>query len=90
MIQNRRLDCTLLPQFTTPDVCTVYLEKQNTLIISAYLDILLDVWPDVLDDAILFALEKGYKIVIGADSNAHSELWGCEEANERPGTELAG
>ena len=83
-VRDSKLDCTLLPQFTNPDVCTVLMEKQNILLISVYMDILLKpVWPDLLDDAVLYATGRGFKVVIGTDSNAHSTLWGSPETNER-------
>ena len=83
LIKNFKIDCTMLPQYTNPDICTVLLEGQNTMIISAYLDINLDVWPDILDDAVLYAINKGFRILIGSDSNAHSPLWGSDDSNQR-------
>lgn len=83
LIKNYKIDCTLLPQYTNRDICSVLLEGQNTILISAYLDILLDAWPDILDDVVLYAINKGFRILIGSDSNAHSALWGSNETNER-------
>ena len=83
LIKNNAIDATLLPQFTTPDVCTVLIEKENIILISAYHDINLDAWWDTLDDAITYAANKSYRVLLGSDTNAHSLLWESDLPNER-------
>ena len=59
--------------------CAVALMKiggQNTVVVSLYLDIKSSVQPDWLDDLMAMIDKKGYPVIIGVDSNAHSSLFG--------------
>ena len=65
--------------------CAVGLLKLDgvlTLIVSTYLDIKKDVVPTWLDDIVEYAKKRGYALLIGMDSNAHSVLFG-PESNSR-------
>ena len=54
----------------------------NIIVASIYLDINLDVYPLWLDEVCRYAYSKKYGIIIGADSNAHSLLFG-PDSNRR-------
>ena len=48
----------------------------RTVLVSLYLDIKLDVQPDWLDGLMRMIDDKGYPVIIGVDSNAHSSMYG--------------
>ena len=60
--------------------------KEKVLIASIYLDITLSTVQTWLTDLVDFATNKGYPLLLGMDSNAHSVLYG-HETNQR-GEEL--
>ena len=64
----------------------VTLEGKKTVIISVYLDITQDPVPDYLTKAINYCKQKRFSILIGMDSNAHSDIWGFR--NNKRGNEL--
>ena len=64
----------------------VTLEGKKTVIISTYLDITQDPVPEYLVKAIDYCKQKRFSILIGMDSNAHSDIWG--HTNNRRGNEL--
>ena len=64
----------------------VTLEGKRTVIISVYLDITQDPVPEYLAKAITYCKQKRFSILIGIDSNAHSDIWG--HSNNRRGNEL--
>ena len=53
----------------------VTLEGKKTVIISTYLDITQDPVPEYLVKAINYCKQKRFSILIGMDSNAHSDIW---------------
>ena len=55
--------------------------RKQTALISAYLDIKQDAVPDHLKDAISYCKKRGYSILISADTNSHSKIWGTETNN---------
>ena len=76
---------------TTPDVKVTAMEAwcnrdcavaitgiggKRTVIVSLYLDINLEVQPDWLDALMDMIDHKGYPVIMGIDSNAHSTLYG--------------
>ena len=56
----------------------VKLNNRETLILSVYLDSKLKVIQPWLTKAMTFANHRGYAVIIGMDSNCHSELYGLE------------
>ena len=56
----------------------VNINRRETLILSVYLDSKLKVIQPWLTAAMTFANSRGYAIIIGMDSNCHSELFGLE------------
>ena len=54
---------------------------------AVFLDINLTVRLQKFVQLLEFCDSKGIPLIVGADSNAHSVLWGCEETNKR-GEEL--
>ena len=57
--------------------------NKSTLLVSAYLDItLLHVIPPALHKVLLYAEQKGFGIILGMDSNAHSTSFG-PDTNKR-------
>ena len=56
--------------------------SKQTAIISAYMDIKQNAITDQLQRAIEYCKNKGYSILLTADSNSHSKLWG-NETNSR-------
>ena len=77
------IDATQIPSFTNKDVIAIQLEKQNTILCSAYFDINLPVWPKELNDLVIHCQSTGTRLIIGCDSNAHSTMWGCSANNAR-------
>ena len=59
----------------------VKINNRETLIMSIYLDSKLKVVQPWLTAAMTFASHRGYAIIIGTDSNCHSELYGLETNN---------
>ena len=85
ILVTAQLDCTLVPQFSDKDFTTIQIEKQNIMLCSAYHDILLDVWPQLLDDLVTDCQRKNRSLVICSDLNAHSTLWNCPTTDGRRG-----
>ena len=56
----------------------VKINNRETLILSVYLDSELKVIQPWLTAAMTFATNRGYAVLIGMDSNCHSELYGTE------------
>ena len=54
----------------------VTLEGKKTVIISIYQDITQESVPEHLVKAINYCKQKRFSILIGMDSNAHSDIWG--------------
>ena len=48
----------------------------QTVLVSLYLDITLEVQPGWLDELMNMLEQKGYPVLMGIDSNAHSSLYG--------------
>ena len=77
------IDVTILSKYTNEDCATIQLEKQDLVICSAYLDINKPVWPVILHELIQFCSANRKRLIIGADTNAHSVMWGCTKGNSR-------
>ena len=54
----------------------IKLDGKEVMIISLYCDIKTDPVPDFLKTALDYGEKRGYSILIAADSNAHSSMWG--------------
>ena len=68
------------------DTTTILIEddnKQRILVVSAYLDIKLDVVSKKLDEIVLYSNINKIPILVGMDSNCHSTVWGCDSNNAR-------
>jgi hypothetical protein len=85
------LEIFSIPNLTDHDTCTALWNKTDSdeyiLLVSAYWDCKQNNIPDKLKQAIAFANNKGFKYIIGMDSNAHSTTWGCPRDDVR-GTTL--
>ena len=64
----------------------ITLEGKRTVILSVYLDITQEAVPERLKKAIDYCKQKRFSILIGMDSNAHSDVWGY--SNSKRGNEL--
>ena len=60
----------------------IKLDGKEVMIISLYCDIKEDQTPDFLKTALDYGEKRGYSILIAADTNAHSNMWG-HETNQR-------
>ena len=78
MIVPKSLHATFLPNLSTPDVATVYFKSQDLLLVSGYCDAKLPMIQDWLTNIMDYANRRSCKVVLGLDSNAHSELYGRE------------
>ena len=58
------------------------MERKEVILISLYCDIKTDVITDDLKKAVEYGRTRGHSIIIAADTNAHSILWG-RETNKR-------
>ena len=64
--------------------CAVALARiggRQTMLVSLYLDIHLEVRPSWLEDLMNMAEQKGFPILMGIDSNAHSTMFGTSNNN---------
>ena len=84
IVAGRSTNLTTLEQWCNRDcaVALTTIRDQKVLIISLYLDILLPVRPAWLEDLLNMAVQKSYAVIIGADTNAHSSLFG-PDSNKR-------
>ena len=78
ILAPRRFNMTRLDNLCNKDCAVAQLStQQGTMIVaSIYLDINLTPSPDWLDTLVWYADNKGCRLVIGVDSNAHSQLYG--------------
>ena len=60
----------------------IKLDNKDVMIISLYCDIKEDAVPHFLKTALDYGDKRGYSILIGADTNTHSKMWG-HETNHR-------
>ncbi len=82
---SKDLNPWLVPEFSSSDMCTatVKIDNRQVFVCSLYLDINLDVKPPQLVELIERCNEAQAPLIVGADTNAHSTLWGCRESNLR-------
>ena len=87
---RRGLEPWLAEEFTDEDlaVCTIKVEGKTCYFASAYMDLNLPIdAKGNLARLIDMCEVNGFPLVVSADSNAHSFLWGSDETNSR-GQEL--
>ena len=78
ILAPKSLHATYLPHLSGPDVTVVFLRRHNLIIVSGYCDKNLPMIQPWLTKIMEYADDKSCKIVLGLDSNAHSELYGNE------------
>ena len=85
---QKRLHMEEITELSNRDLAAglVTLEGKKTIILSIYLDITKDTIPDFLSKAIDYCKARRYAILMGIDSNAHSDIWG--HSNNKRGHEL--
>ena len=85
---SNRLEMSEITELKDRDLAAglVTLEGKKTVILSVYLDITQEGVPEYLIKAINYCKLKRFAILIGMDSNAHSDIWG--HSNNKRGTEL--
>ena len=75
---HNHIDVTKLPKFCNKDITTILLEKHKLVISSVYHDKHLPVWPDYLDQLVIYCRRKHFKLLLASDANSHSTVWGCK------------
>ena len=78
---DKARDSWMVESLSTPDLAIIHtkIEGQETLVVSAYLDINNDeVITKELEEMQAFATRKGWAVLIGMDSNCHSVIYGLE------------
>ena len=84
MIVTKNMDCCFCPNFSGKDVATAVWnggDRGQVFVSSAYFDIKEDQPPTELIKLLEAKASEG--LIIGADSNAHSPLWGSKDLNAR-------
>ena len=78
LLVPKSLNATFLPHLSTPDVAVIFLKPQNLLLVSGYCDANLPMIQEWLTNIMVYVRNKNCGVVLGLDSNAHSELYGHE------------
>ena len=78
LLVPREIPAQLVEHLTNRDACvvTATIRGLTYLLASVYLDILHPPTPAWLSDIVSFADDKGYALVLAADTNAHSHFFG--------------
>ncbi len=89
IIVNNKIDFWPVESYSTPDLAVVALEARQgpMFVCSVYLDILRDPVMEELERLVDFCEARRIALIIGADANAHSVLWGSNDTNSR-GTKI--
>jgi ribonuclease HI len=83
-IVGGRRKLKLLSHLSNEDVCVAALEGYKQMwIASVYCDIQDEPLPEMMLKALCEAKREGVKLMIQADTNSHSILWGSTETNRR-------
>ena len=82
----KKYNPTFLPHLSSPDVVVIFFKQYNLLLVSGYFDIKLPVIQDWMSNIMSYANNKRCSVLLGIDTNCHSELFG-DETNKR-GEEL--
>lgn len=79
------LNCIYINEFSSADIttCCIMLGGKKRYFMSLYLDINKSPISATLVDFAEYINAKNENAIIGADSNAHSVLWNCDETNPR-------
>ena len=78
IIVPKSFNATFLPHLSNPDASVIFFRHQNLLLVSGYCDAKLPMIQDWMTKILDYANHRGCKVVLGLDSNAHSELYGNE------------
>ena len=87
IVSSRDINLTVMESWCNRD-CAVALARiggKQTVIVSLYLDITLEVQPQWLDNLMHMINDKNFLVTMGIDSNAHSVLYG-PDSNPRGST----
>ena len=83
----RDLNIWQVSEFTSPDMVTCLWKWDSdteVYVVSLYCDIREDeVFPERLKKLLRRSNRQGKEIIICADTNSHSTLWGCQQSNAR-------
>jgi ribonuclease HI len=84
-----KINVWTVDEFMDRDICTIACEIEGrlTYLASAYLDINFPVRNPRMEALVNRCEALAIPLILGMDSNSHSPLWGCREANAR-GEEL--
>ena len=84
LVFSKDLNIVALDQWCTRDCAAglLTINKTRVVLVSAYLDILKSAKPPWLDQLLTMASTKDYGVILGADTNAHSHLYG-PDTNKR-------
>ena len=83
---SRDLQLWPVPAYTSRDVVTcIWLKGERQIfVVSAYFDIQLgQVIPPTLQALLRYCESSNKEVLIAADTNSHSSLWGCDTQNPR-------
>ena len=81
IVASKSLHLSTYQQLTSRDTTTITLHnKEETLITAAYQDIKKNI---DIDNCLIEASNLDKPIILGIDSNAHSQLWQCDTTNQR-------
>ena len=83
---SKDLNLWLSTEYTSADIATcIWLtDEEEIYVCSVYMDITQDnVWPIQLEKLVTHCKRRNKKLLISADTNAHSALWGCDDTNKR-------
>ena len=84
---SRNLQLWPMQDYTDGDLVTCLWKLQGgrgreVIVASAYLDITLQaVISEKLDKLLTYCSHKNLELMLCEDTNAHSNLWGCEDTN---------
>jgi ribonuclease HI len=73
----------LLPSLSNGDVCTVTFGEGRIWVSSVYCDGKREAIPPLVETLVDTARRKGILLILQADTNSHSPLWGSPESNRR-------
>jgi len=82
---NNNVNLWPMPEFCDNDVAAAMIKYENEEIVicSAYMDITINEIPQTLINLTKYCNRTNKKLIIGADTNSHSMLWGSIQNNAR-------
>ena len=85
IVASKDLKLSLIEALTSRDTTCINLHstKEEVIIASSYQDITFPEVVNNVDKCVEYSKSVNKDIIIGTDSNAHSELWMSESANSR-------